>query len=689
MRHLIAGRRRSAPRGFGGGRLGLWVLGGLLAACAQDRDVVPRLDAAGDGREAGLPAPDGAGGVAGTEAGGADIAQPDGGGEIAADVAPEQADVEAAAPEAGDLGPPARRRSPAGAFTGKVRAASFAGVGTSWSRAIAVAAGVVVTVNPDSDSLTVLGGVPLAPRAEIPVGRDPRTVALTDDGRYAIAVNRGDATVSLVDLEAGAELFFFDVKPLPYGAVIAAGRIFVTEWATGQLAAFEASTGQLLARAAVAAFPAGIAHCGPPSCVLAGGRGLLITHFYSGQLSLVDPLSLATSKLVTTGADTNFSQQVAIAPDGKRAYLPQTRSFADNPVRQFDTTVFPVVNVVDLATLTLLNSARITLDTADQPVGLPFAVDFLVGGQRLVVANAASDDLSIIDLATGLKAGHVEVGANPQGVAVAADGKALYVNQILEGSLRVLDAASFASATTLPLTNLPLAPQLLRGKKLFWSSNRPDLARDQWMACATCHFDGFHDARTWRSFPDGIRNTTALFNLVETAPLHWSGDLDELHDSEATVRFIQAGKGLAPAAQIDTLGAPLTGVSEDLDALAAFLRTLRPPASPYSDDVAGTARGRMVFDRLSCASCHAGAFFTDRTNHDVGTGDPRFERNSHQRGLTFDTPSLLGLWLTAPYLHDGSAATLDAVFDRGPAHDLAGRASTNERADLVTYLRSL
>jgi YVTN family beta-propeller protein len=417
---------------------------------------------------------------------------------------------------------------------------------------------------------------------------------------------------------------------------------------------------------------------------------LLVTHFYSGRLSLIDPVTLAPQRVIETGADTNWSQHVAIAPDGQRAYLPQTRFFADNPVRQFDSSVFPVVNVIDLATLTVLNAARITLDTADQPIGLPVAVEFLSDGQLLVTANAASDDLSIIDLRTGHKTAHVEVGSNPQGMVAAPDGRSLLVNQVLDGSLGVLDPQSWQlSPAPLTLTALPLLPQLLRGKKLFWSSSRPDLARDQWMSCATCHFDGFHDARTWRSFPDGPRNTTALFNLADTTPLHWSGDLDEVADVEATVRFIQAGKGLAPAPRIDTLGDPLTGVSPALDDLVAFLRTLRPPASPHDQDRAGIARGRAVFDQLACATCHAGTNFTDRKNHDVGTGDALVERNSHGRGVSFDTPSLFGLWLTGPYLHDGSAARLEDVFGRGPAHDLTARASAQQSADLVVFLRSL
>jgi YVTN family beta-propeller protein len=655
----------------------------LVATCAL---TVGCGGAAGPARDAGAPEASSPGGPsdawdgsavseAGEPAGDADTAQDgDSGSDAPADAAL----------------PP---RTAAADFTGTVDGASFATLTTTWSRALATTAALVVTANPESDSITVLdSATPPRVRTEIAVGRDPRSVAVTPDGRYAAVVNRGDATLSIVDLAAGRELYYFETRPLPYAAVIAGGRVVVSEWATGEVAAFDPVGRSLAARAAVGPYPAGLAHCGPPRCALAAGRGLLVSHFYSGRLTQLDPVTLAPVAVVETGADANLAQHVAIAPDGRRAYLPETRSFADNPTRQFDTTVFPVVNVVDLATFTLLNSARITLDTADRPVALPFAVDFLADGRLLAVANAGSDDLSIIDLQTGRKAAHLDVGANPQAVAAAPDGRTLYVNEILAGQLRAIQIGSdgtLGTAGIVATTALPLLPEILRGKRLFWTAARADLTRDRWMSCATCHFDGLHDARTWRSFPDGVRNTTALYDLADTAPLHWSGDLDELEDVEATIRFVQAGTGLAPAPRIDTLGEPLAGASADLAALAAFLRTLRPPASPYAaSDPPAISRGRDAFVRFACATCHAGPAFTDRALHDVGTGDLATERNSHGRGTRFDTPSLRALWLTPPYLHDGSAPTLTVLFTRG-AHDLSGQATAADVADLVAYLRAL
>ena len=73
----------------------------------------------------------------------------------------------------------------------------------------------------------------------------------------------------------------------------------------------------------------------------------------------------------------------------------------------------------------------------------------------------------------------------------------------------------------------------------------------------------------------------------------------------------------------------------------------------------------------------------------MGTGDPATEKNSHDRGTRFDTPSLRGLWLTQPYFHDGSAATLEDVFRTGTVHNIASSISTDDMSDLVAFLLSL
>jgi YVTN family beta-propeller protein len=338
----------------------------------------------------------------------------------------------------------------------------------------------------------------------------------------------------------------------------------------------------------------------------------------------------------------------------------------------------------------LLARERITLDTADQPVNMPFGVVLSNNGETLYVINAGSNDLSIIDLASGRAVGHVSVGANPRGIAIAPDGSRVFVNNVLDGSVTVVDTASNSVETTIPVSDIPLTPQVLLDKKFFNSSLEPKLSMDNWISCAVCHFDGTTDQRTWLGFPDGRRTTPSLLGVSETLPVHWSGDLDELADVELTIRVIQAGAGLINGKASDSLGMKHAGRSEDLEALVAYLETLEIGDSPVPPITPAINRGQRVFDDLGCATCHEAPLFTDHRTHDVGTGDPRRERNRHDRGMAFDTPSLRGLWATAPYLHDGTAPALADVFTTDTStHNVLDRTSCDSRDDLLAFLFSL
>jgi cytochrome c peroxidase len=158
---------------------------------------------------------------------------------------------------------------------------------------------------------------------------------------------------------------------------------------------------------------------------------------------------------------------------------------------------------------------------------------------------------------------------------------------------------------------------------------------------------------------------------------------------EGTFRAIQGGAGLVEGEMYDSLGPPHAGLSEGLDAVAAFMASLEVPPSPYKVSQEEFERGQGVFTQLGCDTCHPGPLYTDLQLHDVGTGDPALEHNSHGRGTQFDTPSLLGIWATAPYLHDGSAQTLADVLRIGNEHNVADRVSEQESQDLLSYLLAL
>jgi hypothetical protein len=289
-------------------------------------------------------------------------------------------------------------------------------------------------------------------------------------------------------------------------------------------------------------------------------------------------------------------------------------------------------------------------------------------------------------------------------MALSRDGRYGYVMSYLSRAITVLDLQQRSTVTTIAVTEETLDPEVLLGKVLFNDAANHRMAQGSWISCASCHFDGWPDGITW-IFPDGPRQTPMLWNAGETLPWHWSATLDEPQDVEETIQLIQHGLGLAPGLDPQLLAAPNQGRSADLDALAAFLtQGIRQPKLP--DPTGDVETGRALFISGGCAECHGGVQWTasarsgapgtldadgngmvDSSLRQVDTFNPQ-----DLRGETgFDPPSLLGVGLTAPYLHDGSMTTIEMLVKSGhpaPQPDGSGL-DASVVAALVSFLRSI
>lgn len=540
---------------------------------------------------------------------------------------------------------------------------------SSSSIAIAGDGRTMVAANMINDSATIF--VPAFDQviAEIPVGRDPRSVAITPDSTRALVTNRLDSSLSIIALNSRTVTATIPLGGIwAYGVVAASDETaYVSLTGSSQIAIVDLTSASVTGWIDVPEAPAGLA---------VWGDFLYVTHLWSGEVSLVYLPRARTFETVSTGIDTGLFQSIELDITRGIAYLPQTRLNASNPDLTYDSAAFPVVNVMNLRDLTLMRTSRVTLNTADQPVNMPFAVAVDRFAQRLYVANAGSDSISIIDLNSGQARGHIDVGANPRGLLLNRDNTLLYVHNALDGTVTTIDTRTLETVADLPIIDLRLSLDLLVGAQLFHSAADPRLSADNSLSCATCHFDGMSDGRVWQGFPEGARNTPLLYQLPETVPYNWSGSWDELADVELKIHWLQAGSGLLEgAAPNEALGAANTGASLDLDLLTNYLTSLQAPpvATPVSQ--ADFERGREIFAQLECTSCHVGPAGTDLQGHDVGTG-----------GM-FDTPSLRWLWMSAPYFHDGSAATLRDVFENpGGNHQLIYDVAPEDIDALVAYL---
>ena len=600
------------------------------------------------------------------------------------------------------------------------------------SSSIAIAGDRLAVVSPDSDELVLARRQPdgsLADAVRVPVCDEPRTVAVGTT-RLAVACT-GDAIAEIDPTTLAVSIRAMPRGSRPFGIVPWADGFAVTLQGTGEVARIEGGTITLVpaiedARA-IAVMPDG--RVGVTRWRSPDARGeVALLDLGSGAREVVslayDPQASSDTEV---GGVPSYLEQLVISPDATLAVIPSLQAAIGEGLHRtggeraltFQTTMRAVVSYLDLGASSASEGSerRRQLDNR----GFANAAVFSSRGDYLFVATRGARSVERIDVLRDQLSGSIgDVGLAPNGLALSPDDRFLYVDAYLSREVVAYDVSSFDAAPA-PIARLPivatepLSPEVLRGKQLFNDALDPRLGSDGYVACAHCHLDGLDDHRTW-DFTDrgeGLRNTTSLLGAPTTGAIHWSANFDELQDFEHDLRGPFRGTGLMSDADFHTgtrdttLGDPKAGVSADLDALAAYVASLAQPApsphrSPDGSLPEAAARGRVLFgsSATGCTTCHAGAALHDSgftapgvpRLHDVGTLGPGSGLRLGAALPGIDTPTLHGVWSTAPYLHDGSAATLrDVLITRNAsdAHGVTSHLSDAEVDDLVAYLLCL
>jgi len=268
------------------------------------------------------------------------------------------------------------------------------------------------------------------------------------------------------------------------------------------------------------------------------------------------------------------------------------------------------------------------------------------------------------------------------------------------------------------------------GQTLFFD---PRLSGSNWISCATCHNPGF----AWGDgLPHGIghgmnvlgRRTPTALNLSWAPVLFWDGRAETLEE-QALGPMSAAAEMNQPIAELEKELNAITGYKplfqaafgeanitgkRVAQAIATFERTLVSREAPFDRWVNGdesaispsARRGFALFNgRAMCSKCHGGWRFTDDGFHDIGVASGDRGRGAILPDLdsvqfAFKTPTLRNIAARAPYMHDGSEATLEQVvelYNRGgrvrrpsvatEVHPL--KLSAAEKADLVAFMQSL
>jgi YVTN family beta-propeller protein len=590
-------------------------------------------------------------------------------------------------------------------------------------------------VNQDNNSVSVFAAASNAKLAEIPVGAGPRTLAVAPNGNVWVT-NKHAATISVIN---PVSLSVTQTLTLPYGSqpfglafAPTGGYAFVALEAGGSLLKFDAASGLLLARVPVGANPRHVS-------IDADGTSVFVARFITpplpgehtaqvqpgaagGEIIVVAAASMTVANVITLGHSDlpdfeiqgagipNYLGAVALSPDGSSAWVPSkqdnvTRGTLRNGANlNFQNTVRAVASRIVLDNQREDLASRVDLDNAS----LASAAVYDPWGNYLFVALETSREIAVVDVQGAYEIFRFDAGRAPQGLALSNDGNRLYVNNFMDRTVGVFDLtrllnlgeSNVPSLATLPAVAAEaLTAQVLKGKQLFHDARDTRLARDAYMSCASCHSDGGHDGRTWdiTGMGEGLRNTVSLRGRAGAQGfLHWSANFDEVQDFEAQIRTLAGGSGLMSDADFNAgtrsqpLGTPKAGVSADLDALAAYVASLAsfansPRRNPDGTMTAAAVAGREVFRSQNCARCHGGPGFTISAAgnlQDIGTLKPGSGQRLGGALAGIDVPTLRDVWATAPYLHDGSAATLSLAITAHGGVSLAGA----DLANLVAYV---
>jgi mono/diheme cytochrome c family protein len=407
---------------------------------------------------------------------------------------------------------------------------------------------------------------------------------------------------------------------------------------------------------------------------------------------------------------------IAMSPDGRFAAVTHLRSLYWLPT----TTVN--LGAMNENALTFLDVSRfrvlgtLLLDQSARGAANPWAVNWTPDGETVVVTHAGTHEVSIVDAPVNAESENfssmtlssyarftgkalapprhpVRVrqrlslpGEGPRALALA--GSIVYVANYFSDNLCRFNLAE----PNLSLESVNLGdggePSLIRQGEMLFNDGR--LCVQGWQSCASCHDnDGRTDGLNWDLLNDGIgnpKNTKSLVLAQQTAP--------------AMALGIRADAATAVRAGLHHILFTEQPESVPL-AIEAYVNSLRVLPSPHLAQgrlSPAAARGQQLFmsQRTGCADCHPPPLFTDLALHDVGTAramDGMWGISaSDSPADKFDTPPLVELWRTGPYLHDGSAAEVQAVLTTKNDHDRHGRTSglsQEEIDDLSAYLLSL
>lgn len=567
----------------------------------------------------------------------------------------------------------------------------------------------------------------------------PTGLAIKPDGSTLYITCEGAPGVVCAADVAGAKITMtIPVGHTPVGPVLLPdGRLLVCNRFNNEVAIVSLMEGKMVERIPVLREPVAAAATPDGNTVVVANLlpvGPADADIVAAEVSLIEMLDLSTSSIRLPNGSSSV-RDVVVSPDGKTAYVVHILSRYRMPTTQLERGWMNTnaLSVIDVAGKKLINT--VLLDEIDLGAANPYAVEMSDDGANIYVSHAGSHEMSVIDAgklreklaavpktmeearaqgrtaATGVYAS-VTVDDVPNDLTFLVDlrervrlrrrwmpglvsedkplingprgfdsiGSKLYVALYFSDALAMVDLESrqYDKVSVIPLGPEPQMSLRRRGEMYFHDA---DICFQQWQSCSSCHPNARVDALNWDLMNDDIgnpKNVKSMLLAHRTPPAMSFGIRTTAEEAvRAGIRHIQ----FAVPPEEDK-------VPESID---EYLKSLKALPSPHLVDgklSEAARRGKSLFHsaQVGCAHCHPAPLYTDLKLHDVGS------RGELDRRDEFDTPTLIEVWRTAPYMHDGHYATIKELIVDGKHGARGGEIeslSEQEMNDLVEFVLSL
>ena len=508
-------------------------------------------------------------------------------------------------------------------------------------------------------------------------GNGPAEISLSADGRFLYVVNSYSSSISVIDIKTREEVKRFEAGNNPTGTqlspngrnlIVTSRRALIApygETLKSELTVVDESTQRVIERRNiesaymmenVAFTPAGdlamVTLIRPKNLVpsIQVEQGWMMTY----GIGIVEQKENGrVVQLLLDEPNSYYSDpfDIVITPDGKKAFVSSS-----------GVNCISVVNIDSIRSL-MAESSPETLRTYANHLGI---------SSRYVMKR-------------------IYTGADPKGLALSPDGKLLYVAEQLEDRIAVINTEDMTTINTIDLGGPRRITVARRGRRLF--NNSGHTFQNQF-DCYTCHPDMHEDGLVYnmasKDMGRNLTNTQSLRDIGDTPPYKWNGKNQTVYKQDG-MRFSTV---LTRTEQFSY---------KDLDALVAYIITgiPYPPNLEYNPEGNLTKKqllGKAIFERTHtnsgqeipvasrCITCHPPPYYTNLKMADVGT------LVASDDSMLFDTPHLNNIYASAPYLHDGRAATLEeiwTIYGKTERHGVVNDLTKMDLNYLIEYLKSL